>query len=295
MGRWWQQFITAPNTNSIQLLGDSDRTFPLKNFVVDETHTFSPTLVNDARIGFAYFPVTEGFSNPTGVNLPATFGISGVTVDFLPEMIFSGPGLLPAPIGNNDLVQSFHDTTWQFEDTVIMTRGKHEIHAGFEVYRYIMNVLYPGNAGLAGQFIFTGQFTGNTGSTGGSPVADFLLGLPEDVQQGNGGGGNKYLRNNLYGFFGQDNWRVTRNLTLNLGLRYEAITARTTNNGQDVNFDLISGVPKIGSGYNTYWGLANFQPRLGFAWQPKMSWARNTVIRGAYGVSTFMEGNGVNN
>ncbi|PYP86165.1 MAG: hypothetical protein DMG65_19260 [Candidatus Angelobacter sp. Gp1-AA117] len=295
MGRWSQQFVTAPNSNSILLLGDSDRTFPLKQFVIDETHTFSSSLLNDARAGFSYFPVTEGFSNPTNVNLPASFGIAGVTGTFLPAMVFNGSGTQPGTIGNNDLVQSFHDTTLQFEDTMTWTHEKHVIHFGFQAYRYIMNDLYPGNAGLAGQFTFNGQFTGNTGTTGGSAAADFLLGLPQDVQQGNGGGGNKYLRNGLYGIFGQDNWRIKDNLTLNLGLRYELTTARGTNNGQDVNFDLITGTPKVGFGYNTYKGIDNFQPRLGLAWQPKWSWARNSVVRAAYGISTFMEANGVNN
>ncbi|HMF92143.1 MAG TPA: carboxypeptidase regulatory-like domain-containing protein, partial [Candidatus Angelobacter sp.] len=143
MGRWSQQFITAPNSNSIQLLGDSDRTFPLKNFVLDETHTFSASLLNDARVGFAYFPVTEGFSNPTGVNLPATFGIASVTDTFLPAIVFQGANQ-PGTIGNNDLVQSFHDTTLQFEDTATWTHKKHVIHFGFQAYRYIMNDLYPG-------------------------------------------------------------------------------------------------------------------------------------------------------
>ncbi len=296
MGRWSQQFVTAPRSNSILLLGDSARTFPLKNFVVDETHTFSASLLNDARIGFQYFPVTEGFSNPTGQNLPSTFGIAGVAVGFLPAMAFNGPGNQPGTIGNNDLVQSFHDTTWQFEDTVTWTHGKHVIHSGFQGYHYIMNDLYPGNAGLAGQFTFNGQFTGN-GTPNGSPAADFLLGLPEDVQQGNGGGGNKYLRNSLFGIFAQDNWRVTNNLTLNVGLRYELTTARATNNGQDVNFDLVTGTPRVGFGYNTYKGIDNFQPRLGLAWQPHWNsiWGRNTVIRAAYGISSFMEANGVNN
>jgi outer membrane receptor protein involved in Fe transport len=294
-GRWSQQFVTAPFSNSIQLLGDADRTFPLKNFVLDETHTFSPSLVNDARVGFAYFPVTEGFSNPTGVNLPQTFGIAGVPVSFLPAMVFNGAGTQPGTIGNNDLVQSFHDTTWQFGDTAIWTRGKHEFHFGFQGYHYIMNVLYPGNAGLAGQFTFNGQFTGNTGTTGGSPVADFFLGLPVDVQQGSGGGGNKYLRNSLYSAFVQDNWHILNNLTLNLGLRYELTTVRQTSNGQDVNFNLITGTPQIGFAYNSYNGIDNWQPRIGFAWQPRSAWTKNTVVRGAYGISTFMEANGVNN
>ena len=295
MSRYSQQFVTAPQSNSMQLLGDADRTFPLKNFVVDETHTFSATLLNDARLGVQYFPVTEGFSNPTGQNLGALFGIAGVTVSFLPQMTFARTNV--GAIGNGDLVQSFHDTTWQFEDTATWTHGRHVIHGGFQAFHYIMNDLYPGNAGLAGQFIFNGQFTGNNGSSAGNGVADFMLGLPQDVQQGNGGGGNKYLRNSLFGIFAQDNWRVKSNLTLNLGLRYELTTARQTNNGQDVNFDLISGVPTIGSGYNTYTGIGNFQPRLGLAWQPHWNsvWARNTVIRAAYGISSFMEANGVNN
>ncbi len=297
MGRWSQQFITAPTVNSLQLLGNTAKTFPLKNLVVDETHTFSSTLLNDARIGVQYFPVTEGFSNPTGQNLSALFGIAGVATDFLPGIVFSGSGVLPGTIGNNDLVQSFHDTTWQFEDTATWTHGRHVFHGGFQAFHYIMNDLYPGNAGLAGQFLFNGQFTGNGGTSSGSSVADFMLGLPQDVQQGNGGGGNKYLRNSLFGIFAQDNWRFRNNLTLNLGLRYELTTARTTENGQDVNFDLITGAPTVGSGYNTYKGIGNFQPRIGLAWQPNWEsiWLKNTVIRAAYGISGFMEANGVNN
>ncbi|HEX3094282.1 MAG TPA: carboxypeptidase regulatory-like domain-containing protein, partial [Candidatus Angelobacter sp.] len=140
-GRWSQQFITAPQSNSFQLLGDSDRTFPLKNLVIDETHTFSASLLNDARIGVQYFPVTEGFSNPTGQNLGAVFGIAGVTSDFLPGITFSAPGNQPGAIGNPDLVQSFHDTTWQFEDTATWTHGHHVIHGGFQAFHYIMNDL----------------------------------------------------------------------------------------------------------------------------------------------------------
>ena len=300
MGRWSQQGVEAPTTNSIALLGNSDKTFPLKNFVFDETHTFTQNLLNDFRIGFSYFPVTEGFSNPTGQNLPQVFGIGGVNDTFLPALVFVGSGTQPGTIGNNDLVQSFHDTTLQFEDAVTLTRGKHVLHAGFELYRYIQNDLYPGNAGLAGQFTFNGQFTGNNGTSQGSPVADFLLGLPQDVQQGNGGGGNRYLRNTLVAGFAQDNWRITNNLTLNLGMRYELTTPRYEANDRSVNFNLITGQPQIAgqngasrSLYDSYTGIANFQPRIGIAWSP--DFLHNTVFRAAYGVSTFMEANGVNN
>ena len=300
MGRWSQQYVTFPNSNSIALLGNADRTFPLKNFVLDETHTFSSSLVNVARVGFQYFPVTEGFSNPTNQNLGQLFGIAGVPVTFLPTMNFNFLGFSGADtIGTNDLVQSFHDTTLQFVDTAIWTRNKHEMHFGFEAFHYIINDIYPGNAGLAGEFDFTGQFTGNsaTGNGGTRALADFVLGLPTIVQQGNGGGGNKYLRNSLFGIFGQDNWRLKNNLTLNLGLRYELTTARQTSNNQDVNFNLKTGQPMVGSGYNTYTGIDNFQPRLGLAWQPQWGgvFTKNTVVHAAYAISSFMEANGINN
>jgi hypothetical protein len=105
---------------------------------------------------------------------------------------------------------------------------------------------------------------------------------------------NFHLRNSLFAGFAQDNYRVTHSLTLNLGLRYELTTPRgdkTTSN--NVNFDLLTGTPEIGTNYDTYTGRDNFQPRVGFAWQP--AWAPNTVFRGAYDISSYMEGNGVNN
>lgn len=298
-GRWSQQFVTFPSNNSIELLGNNNRTFPLKNFMLDETHQFSPSLLNDARVGFQYFPVTEGFSNPTNQNLGALFGIANVPVTFLPTINFETASV--NNIGTNDLVQSFHDTTLQFADTVTWTRKNHEMHFGFQAFHYIINDIYPGNAGLAGEFDFSGQFTGNsptgTGGGNGSGIADFVLGLPTVVQQGNGGGGNKYLRNSLFSIFGADNWRLTSHLTLNLGLRYELTTARDTDNNQDVNFNLVTGKPMVGSGYNTYTGIDNVQPRLGLAWQPQWGgvFTKNTVVHAAYAISSFMEANGINN
>ena len=92
----------------------------------------------------------------------------------------------------------------------------------------------------------------------------------------------------------QDNWRLTSHLTLNLGLRYELTTPRgDSDHNNNVNFDKITGMPEIGKNYNTYTGIDNFQPRIGLAWQP--AFLPNTVFRAAYGISTYMEGNGVNN
>jgi TonB dependent receptor/Carboxypeptidase regulatory-like domain len=295
-GRYSQQYVNNETSNSIVLLPDLAREYPLKNFVVDYARTISPSLVNDIRFGVQLFPANDQvFTNPTANNFGELFGIPGVQSTLLPELTFGGTlpdGGSLSSIGNADLVEIFHDNTYEFEDGITWTHGKHATHFGFEYFRYIMNDLYPGNQGIAGSFTFSGQFTGNTGTGGGNGVADFLLGLPSDVQEGQAF--QFHLRNSLFGAFVQDNWRVTSHLTINLGLRYELTTPRGDSESvNNVNFNLFSGAPEIGTNYNTYTGIDNLQPRLGIAWQPE--WMPNTVIRAAYGVSTYMEGNGVNN
>src|SRR5271170_1227383 len=71
--RYSQQHITNPTTNSQLLTGNSDNEYPLYNGVINYAHTFNPNLLNDARLGASYFPVTEGYSNPTGQNLSTAF------------------------------------------------------------------------------------------------------------------------------------------------------------------------------------------------------------------------------
>jgi len=297
MGRYSQLHVANNTTNSLALLPSLDREYPLKNFVISYTKALSPSLVNEARVGAQLFPANDQiFSNPTGKNLPALVGIPGVQDTILPAITFGSvsPNQGSFTVGSADLVEIFHDNTYEAEDNLTWTRGKHSLHFGFEYYKYVMNDLFPGNQGVAGSFSFTGQFTGNgtAGASGGNSVADFLLGLPTDVQEGTPL--KFHLRNSLFGAFVQDNWRITNHLTLNIGLRYELTTPRgDSNHSHNVNFDPLSGAPEIGTNYNTYTGIDNFQPRLGIAWQPE--WLPNTVFRAAYGVSTYMEGNGVNN
>jgi hypothetical protein len=293
-GRYSQQDIENPTTATFVFAssGITNFSYPLKNAVADWTRTFSPTLLNDLRFGVSHFPVFQGFSNPTGQNLPQAFGIPGSPSTFLPSM----GGFLDgtSPFGNN-LAQTnvFADTVIQIGDSVLLTHGLHEFHVGFQFNRYRDNFLYPGNEGLAGQFNFNGQYTG-------SGSADFMLGLPNSLGIGEGVG-NRHVNNSLYSAFVQDNWRIRRDLTLNLGLRWEVNTARAAQDGNAVNYALFGGqllLPGDNHGlgdalYHTYNGIANFQPRIGLAWQP--DFMKNTVIRAAYGISNFTESNGVNN
>ncbi len=293
-GRYSQQDVENPTTETFVFAsnGITNFSYPLKNAVADWTRTFSPTLLNDFRIGVSHFPVFQGFSNPTGQNLPQAFGIPGSPSTFLPSIGGFQDGI--SPFGNN-LAQTnvFADTVIQIGDSVLLTHGLHEFHAGFQFNRYRDNFLYPGNEGLAGQFSFNGQYTG-------SGSADFMLGLPNSLGIGQGVG-NRHVNNSLYSVFVQDNWRIRRDLTLNLGLRWEVNTARAAQDGNAVNYALFGGqliLPSNNNGlgdalYHTYNGIANFQPRIGLAWQP--DFMKNTVIRAAYGMSNFTESNGVNN
>jgi hypothetical protein len=312
-GRYSQQSFRNPTTQTYLLAnnGFTDFNYPLKNGVIGWTRTISPTLINDFRAGFSYFPVSQGYTNPTGDNLPQMFGIPGSSSSFLPSL----QGLFGnvANIGNN-LAQfnTFSDTVLQIGDSIVKTHGNHEFHAGVQFNNYRDNFLYPGNEGFAGFFNFNGQYTGNPTLTDpanpqspplsiGSGLADFLLGLPNNLGVGEGIG-NRHVRNNLWALYGQDNWRLRPNLTLNIGLRWELNTPRTAQDNNAVNYQLFGGnlitsrINNQGLGaalYKQYNGIANLQPRIGIAWQP--GFLKNTVVRAAYGVTSFNESNGVNN
>ena len=299
-GRYTQQAVRNPITETFLLAdnGFSNNNYPLKNGVLDWAHTLSPTMINDFRVGFSYFPVTQGYTNPPGVD----FGIPGAPTSFLPNMrgLFGGV----TDIGNNlSQFNTFADTVIQVGDTFLKAHGNHDFRAGFQFNRYRDNFLYPGNEGLAGFFNFNGQYTalgGNPGATGGgSGLADFLLGDPNNLGIG-AGAGNRHIQNSLYSVYGLDNWRIRNNITLNLGLRWEVNTPRAAADGNAVNYNLYTGqiiTPSFNNSglgkalYHQYNGITNFQPRIGIAWQP----VENTVIRAAFGISNFTESNGVNN
>jgi len=308
-GRYSQQSVRNPTTETYLLAsnGITNFSYPLKNGVVGWTRTIDPSLINDFRAGFSYFPVSQGFSNATGQNLPMQFGIPGSPSTFLPAIggLFGGVGTLANNLGQ---FNTFADTVFQIGDSIVKTHGNHEFHAGIQFNNYRDNFLFPGIEGLAGLFNFNGQYTANpTITTGGVPLsngsglADFLLGLPNNLGIG-AGTGNRHIRNNLWGVYGQDNWRIKSNLTINAGLRWELNTPRTPQDNNAVNYDLFGGdiitskINNQGLGpalYKQYNGITNFQPRIGIAWQP--GFIKNTVVRAAYGVTSFNESNGVNN
>jgi hypothetical protein len=295
-GRFSESSITQPTTNSIVLLYNSANKFPSYNGVVDYTRSFSPSVVNDFRAGVNYVPVVTGSLSGNSSLTPQSVGIPGVPTSVLPGFCF-GAGNLSTDgcgFGNPEVSEEFSDTVGQIGDTLLINRGGHTMRAGFRFLRERIDTFYSGNAGVAGQFNFNGQYSG-------AAEADFLLGLPDEVQGGISGGTWGQRASVISAFF-QDDWRVNSSLTLNLGLRYELNTPWVEVENRQANFGLISGTEYIaGSGgacpysncralYNSYNGIDNFQPRIGLAWTPE----KNTVVRAAVTTSTFLEGTGTN-
>ena len=297
-GRYSQGYISNPVTNSIPILYNSSNVFPSHNGVLDYTRTFSPELVNEARFGVNYSPVITGAVSGQGLS-PSSIGIPGVPVDVLPGFVFESGNLFGnnsngqgqgLSFGNPEVFQEFADTVIQAEDTAIWTKGAHTLHMGFQFFRERIDTFYSGNAGIAGQFDFSGQYSG-------APEADFMLGLPAEVQGGISGG-TWGQRSSIFAAFLQDDWHATRNLTLNVGLRWELHTPWYEVHNREANFGEYTGQEEFPGQdgfpqalYNQYNGITNFEPRVGVAWSPH---GGRMVIRAAYTLSSFLEGTGTN-
>jgi hypothetical protein len=308
-GRWSQMDLDNPTVTGCVFcftgaVEGSDE--PVRNAVINWTHTFRANLLNEARIGFNAVRFTSDTTPTSSLgNISQQLGIAGGNAE--------APGLLELEIpGNNtstgawlglqNLIQLFHSTQGQFEDNLIYTRGRHQIKTGFQFVRERQDYIYPGNNGALGYLSLQ--------SATGSGLADFWLG---NVAGGTGSQrdtGGEFsspagLRGNIFAAFVQDDWRVTPTLTLNLGVRFEDHTPLYDIHDHEVNFGLYTGTIYTANGldgtaqfpnralYNNYLGIGDFMPRIGFAWTPA-AWGGKTVIRGGFGISSFMEGGGGN-
>src|SRR6202046_4263647 len=301
--RWAQAFQNDPQTNSLLILGNTFTHVPIHNAVGTWTHTLSPNIINEARFGASWITILTGASfNPSIGDLGAALGIANAN-SVGPGLLLLGfdGGTAPAPnssgtltnIGNSVIDQNFADTVIQFDDGLIITRGKHVFHTGFQMWRFRLNTFYSGNSGELGSILFGGAFTGD-------PSSDFFTGYPGATGKGVSTGGSWHQMAWRFGGYGQDDWRITPTLTLNLGLRYEASTPWVELNNRQDNLNLVTGqIEYAGVGgnsrslYNSVYGLPDFQPRVGFAWSPAY-WSGKTVLRGAYTISSYLEGTGTN-
>jgi hypothetical protein len=263
-----------------------------------ETHSFSPTVVNEFRLGYNRVhddltPFEKSYVDPQ-------FGILGVPelpgVTGLPQFTISGfAGLGEATFLPNDKISE----TATLEDHVSISLGKHSLTTG-GTYRWVRSWFYISSAARS-DYTFNGTFTQNplspTGS--GSGLADFLVGIPSNSELSNTVSGD--LRYKYSGLYVQDDWRITEKLTLNFGLRYELWTQPVERQNQQANF-LLGSLKLIYPNGQVPAGISpsvvtttlpnalnsrallqtdtnNIAPRFGFAY----SAAQHTVIRGGFG------------
>jgi hypothetical protein len=264
------------------------------------THSFKPRFNNSANFSFSrsiakstpFFAYTE--------NVAAALGITGTDqdpIDYGPPNLsftnFSGLSDGSASLNRNQ--------TANFTDTVTyVVRRKHNLQFGFGYRRMQQNTLSYANS--RGSFSFSGLLTSQL-NAGGQPLAgtgmdfaDFLLGLPQSssVRINNS---NNYFRGWAVNWFAQDDWRINRGLSINIGLRYEYFSPFTELRGHLANLDInpsvtavaqVTALDPTGPYSGSFPGSLvngdknNYSPRFGFAWRPSQKHSR--VIHGGYSI-----------
>jgi hypothetical protein len=267
------------------------------------TRILGPSLINELRYGHAYN--NNPISGPIrGLEVVDSLGLRGLApglpdIGGILKVSFPGTaltGLSQIDVQNPGFLNRIH----QIQDQVTWLAGTHSLKFGTDIRRIDWEEMIA-PATLFGSIDFTGRYTGH-------PYADFLLGLPNTASRAFPPVPT-LRRRWTYDFFAQDDWKIGRNLTVNLGLRYDLHPGWVEREGRLAFFDVTSGAIAIADdGANkvsplmpsSYVGIVtasslglpsntlvrtdrnNFAPRLGVAWRP-FSDAR-TVLRAGYGL-----------
>jgi hypothetical protein len=226
-----------------------------------ETHLFSSTIVNEFRFGY-------GRGSPN-------FLINS-TVPLGPRIEFANGEVNRFGVWEG-YPQGRVQNTFQYSDTLTWVRGAHNLKFGADVYRYQANSVFDVLTRSLLRF---------------DTWDDFAAGRPVAYQQRFGGSVRGFRETNQF-YFAQDDWRVTRTLTLNLGIRSEVAGGISEVNGIASNLDIgcrepvgAAGTGPFGCfrlGKPAYDTNVNWSPRVGFAWNPGGD--AKTVIRGGYGIA----------
>jgi hypothetical protein len=256
---------TEPNLqgNTIPGFGDH-RAAHRQVFTLNETHVFSPTLVNEGRIGLNRISITftpNALLDPAayhlGTGTTGNVGIPQITITDVGGLNFGGPA---------GFAQGRNDTFGVFSDAMTYLKGRHSIKFGGEYRRFV-------NANFAGD---TGTMTYSTFVNFSNDVANAYSVTPTVI--------SSRLYVNAVGLFAQDTFKLNPNLTLEYGLRFEWNGTPTEGENRLVNFDtgtatlIRTGTQGLGAVYKQNY---NVEPRLGFAWDVFAT--GRTVVRGAYG------------
>jgi len=259
------------------------------NFAISEVHLFSPGLINTLRLGWNRFsqfqkgrdadvnPATIGFN--TGVG-PESYGIPEIDIGGSAPDRFSNLGL---QYGAGGRVA----TSYQIADEVNWTRGAHAWKFGFNFLHNYSDYTLAGGRGI---FSFTGSQLGNslTSDGGLAGLVDLIAGLPTPgsglTQITRVGTDRANIDQNIISGFGMDTYKLTQQLTLVAGLRYDFFTTVNESHGRFSVFDPNQGLIQTSHIYNAPKG--DFGPRASLAWAPpfELIRGRQTIVRAGFGI-----------
>src|SRR5882672_8418772 len=243
---------------------DSRRQF----FTVREAHGFSPRILNSLRFGIYRVVATTGLtfasSNPSASD--PTFG----TVPGHNAAQITVPGITAFTGGLGTTTNfHFHWTSIQAYDDISVVRGNHSVKFGLGIERIRDNKLGVSTPG--GDFLF-------------NSISDFLTNKPFSLAAAIPSAVSpRGFRQTIAAAYLQDDWRWRPNLTINVGLRYEMSTVMTEVHGKlTVLRHLTDATPHLGDPLISNPTLHNFEPRIGFSWDPKRD--GKTAVSGGFGI-----------
>jgi hypothetical protein len=237
-------------------------------FILEQNHIFSPSLVNSVRVGYNR-DSSDGQQTTKAINPEAGDPSLGpVPGHDAAKLSVAGLATFGGGLGAQDNFR-YRWNSFQVYDDAFLSKGLHSLKFGAAIEREQLNELAIADPN--GAFSF-------------GSLTDFLTGTPQVftaafpnllTERG--------LRQTIVGLYAQDDWRWRPNLTLNLGLRYEMATVPTEVQGKLSNlYNLTDAIPHVGDPYFSNPTLRNFEPRVGFAWDPLRD--GKTTVRGAFGV-----------
>ena len=281
--------------------GDEDNAY--RSFATSWTHLFRSNLTNEFRLGYNRVnserqQLNADKTSEQLLNFPGGFpGIPNVPGNGgLPQLTFSDV----SQIGSPTFLPSHEiQNTYGVSENLTWVRGNHSFKFGTDIRSEEFTIFQPANP--RGTLDFGPGLTDNPANqfTGGSGFASFLVGLSDSASINNLH--NIDYHHQVYAFYGQDDWRVTPRLTLNLGLRYELFTTIKERNNEQGTFDLSTGSLIVPKGLNVQLtpqlaaiipvqatgtpglispDINNFAPRIGLAYQV----TNKLVVRAGYGI-----------